>query len=152
MSQLGRKVRVMKQRFFRVTTGIAAAYHLVLGMALLLLPVGAMDPVTRIFLGTELEFGPQMSMIGKFVSAYILAFGVMLSLLCWNPARLRALVIPVLVLFGIRLVNKLVFLTTIEETFGVTRGRSMFAVASLAVIFAVMAWTRPTAVNSPEKL
>ena len=49
----------MKQRFFRVTTGIAAAYHLVLGMALLLLPVGTMGPVTRIFLGTELEFGPQ---------------------------------------------------------------------------------------------
>ena len=49
----------MNQRFFRLTTGIAAAYHLVLGMALLVLPVGAMDPVTRIFLGTELEFGPQ---------------------------------------------------------------------------------------------
>jgi hypothetical protein len=67
----------------------------------------------------------------------------MLGLLCWKPVKLRALVIPALVLFGIRLANKMVFLTTIEENFGVDRGRSVFALASLAVIFGVMAWARP---------
>ena len=133
----------MKEKLFQITTGVAAAYHLVLGLALLILPAGAMGGMIRVFLGTELKIDPQLSMIGKFAAAYILAFGVMLALLCVNPLRLRALVVPALVLFGIRVANKLVFLTTIEENFGVLRGRSLFALASLAVIFGIMAWARP---------
>jgi hypothetical protein len=142
------KLRVMKETLFRLTTGIASAYHLLLGTALLVLPAGAMNGMVKVFLGVGIEFDAKLSMIGKFASAYILAFGVMLALLCWKPVKLRALVIPALVLFGIRLANKLVFLTTIEETFGVARGRSVFALACLAVIFAVMAWTRPTSDES----
>lgn len=138
----------MKGMLFRITTGIAAVYHLVLGGALLVLPAGAMSGITRVFLGTELEFDPTLSLIAKFVAAYILAFGVMLALLCLKPDRLRALVVPALALFGIRLVNKLVFLATIEETFGVTRGRSVFALVTLAVIFGVMALTRPKGEDS----
>lgn len=134
----------MNKQIFRLTTGLAAAYHLGLGAALMVLPARAVGSIARLFLGMELEFDPQLSLIGKFVAAYILAFGVMLGMLCWNPIRLRALVVPALVLFGVRLVNKLMFLTTIEATFGVTRGRSVFAAVSLAAIFVVMLITRPT--------
>jgi hypothetical protein len=134
----------MKETLFRLTTGIASVYHLLLGTALLVLPAAAMNGMMNVFLGVGVEFDAKLSMIGKFVSAYILAFGVMLALLCLKPVKLRVLVIPALVLFGIRLVNKLVFLTTIEESFGVARGRSIFALACLAVIFAVMTWARPT--------
>lgn len=133
----------MKKRLFRITTGIAAVYHLFLGIAMLVLPAGAMGGITRVFLGTEVEVDPSLSMIGKFAAAYILAFGVMLGLLWLKPERLRALVIPALVLFGIRLANKLVFMAEIEAIFGVTRGRSIFALVVLAVIFGIMAWTRP---------
>lgn len=140
-------LRTMKGILFRIVTGIAAIYHLVLGGALLVMPAGAMSGIGRVFLGTELEVDPELSMIGKFASAYILAFGIMLALLCLKPASLRVLVIPALFLFGIRLANKLVFLTTIEETFGISRGRSLFAIASLGLIFVVMAWTRPMGEN-----
>jgi hypothetical protein len=136
-------LRGMKETLFRLTTGIAAVYHLLLGAAFLVLPAGAISGMARVFLGVAIEFDAKLSMVGKFASAYILAFGIMLGLLCWKPVKLRALVIPALVLFGIRLANKMVFLTTIEENFGVDRGRSVFALASLAVIFGVMAWARP---------
>ncbi len=133
----------MKNRLFRITAGVAAVYHLILGAGLLVLPTDAMGGIIRVFLGFGLEVSPELSMIGKFAAAYLLAFGVMLGLLSIHPRRLQVLVIPALVLFGIRLANKLVFLTTIEEAFGVSRGRSIFAVASLALIFGIMAWTRP---------
>jgi hypothetical protein len=110
-----------------------------------------MGRTAALFLGMELEFDPRLLLIGRFVAAYILAFGVMLALLCWRPVKLRALLAPALVLFGIRLMNKLLFLTTIEQTFGVTRGRSVFAMVSLALILGVMIWTRPSSGNSEEK-
>lgn len=133
----------MRITLFRITAGIAAVYHLVLGFSMLVLPTDAMGGIIRVFLGTGLEIDPQLSMIGKFVAAYLVAFGVMLGLLCLKPQRMRALVIPALVLFGIRLANKLVFMAEIEETFGVTRGRSVFALVVLTVIFGIMAGTRP---------
>ena len=141
-------LRSMKPTWFRITTGLAAVYHLVLGGALLAMPAGALGGITRVFLGTELEVDARLAMIGKFSAAYLLAFGVMLALLCLKPQRLRALVIPALVLFGIRLANKLVFMTTIEEAFDISRGRSLFAIASLALIFGLMAWSRPTDVET----
>ena len=133
----------MKTILFRLTAGIAGVYHLLLGAAFLVLPAEKLSGTAKGFLGVGIEFDAKLAMVGKFASAYILAFGVMLMLLCWKPVKLRALVIPVLLLFGVRLVNKLVFLTSIEGTFGVDRGRSLFAIASLALIFAVMAWARP---------
>lgn len=134
----------MKGMLFRITTGIAAGYHLILGGALLALPAGELTGIARMFLGTELEIDPKLALIGKFVGAYILVFGILLALLFLKPVRLRALMVPALVLFGVRLVNKLVFMTAIEQAFGVTRGRSLFALITLAVIFGIMVWTRPT--------
>ncbi len=133
----------MKEILFRLTAGIAALYHLALGGALLVLPAEALNGMAKLFLGVAIEFDAKFSMIGKFASAYILAFGVMLALLCWKPVQLRVLVVPVLVLFGIRLANKMVLMTSIEGAFGVDRGRSLFALASLALIFGLLAWARP---------
>lgn len=140
----------MRNALFRTVTGTAAVYHLLLGAALLVLPGAAMGKVIQVALGTPLEIDPSLSMIAKFTSVYVVAFGMMLAFLCVNPTRYRVLVIPALFLFGVRLVNKLVFMTTIEETFGVTRGRSLFAIASLAVIFGLMAWTMPRRSQSPS--
>jgi len=133
----------MRMTLFRITTGVAAVYHLVLGLALLVLPAEALGGITRLFLGMDLEVDGQMAMIGKFIAAYLLAFGLMLGLLCLRPVKLRALVMPVLVLFGIRLANKLVFMGQIEEMFGVARGRSVFALLCIALLFGIIAWTRP---------
>lgn len=118
-------------------------YHLLLGLALLVLPTEALGGVSRLFLGMKLEVAGQMAMVGKFAASYLLAFGVMMGLLCLRPVKLRALVVPALVLFGIRLANKLVFMGQIEEMFGVSRGRSIFAVVCIALLFGFIALTRP---------
>lgn len=133
----------MRMTLFRIATGVAAVYHLVLGGALLLLPEEALGGVAGLFLGMELVIDAQMAMVGKFAASYLLAFGVMMGLLCLRPVRLRALVMPALLLFGVRLANKLVFMAEIEEIFGVARGRSLFALVSIALLFGVIAWTRP---------
>lgn len=133
----------MKAILFRTTTGIAGVYHLILGAALWLLPPEAMEGVAKVFLGVGVEADDRTTLIARFSSAYILAFGVMLVLLCLHPVRFRALAIPALTLFGIRLINKLVLLGSIEQAFQVSRGRSVFAVVTLALIFGLIAATLP---------
>lgn len=140
----------MKSFLFRATTGIAGVYHLILGAALWLLPPGTLEGVAKVFLGVGVEADDRITLIARFSSAYILAFGVMLALLCLNPVRHRALAIPALTLFGIRIINKLVLLGSIEQAFQVSRGRSVFAVATLAVIFSIIAATLPSIGKSKQ--
>ena len=136
-------MRMMKSTIFRVTTGVAGAYHLILGLALCLLPAGSLNGAARLFLGVGLDIDPQLAMAARFSSAYILVFGIMLILLCREPRRLRVLVVPALVLFGIRLINKLVWMGTLEESLGVSRGRGMLGIGMLAAIFGLILFTMP---------
>jgi hypothetical protein len=133
----------MKTMVFRITTGLAGVYHLALGAAMWLLPAGVLEETVRLFLGTSVGIDPPMAMVAKFSSSYVLSFGIMLILLCLNPVRLRLLAIPALALFGIRAMNKLVLLGPIEEAFEVSRGRSLFSIVSLALIFGLIAFTLP---------
>ncbi len=128
---------------FRITAGVVAFYHLLLGLVCLCLPAAALGGWVRVFLGVDLEFDQDLLLIGKFSAAYVLVFGVMMALLCIKPKAMSALVLPALILFAVRLANKLVFIAQIEETLGVSRGRSVFAVVSLGLFFVLLAWSRP---------
>jgi len=133
----------VKITLFKCLTGIAAVYHLALGLAGLLLPIDAFTGISELILGLRPEVDPQFELTAKFAAAYVLAFGVMLSLLCLNPRKYRLLAIPTLTLFGVRLINKLMFFGTIGESFDVPVARSVFAVASIAVLFFGILLTMP---------
>ncbi|NJK92630.1 MAG: hypothetical protein HC904_12860 [Blastochloris sp.] len=133
----------MKNTLFKLAAGIVGIYHTLLGLAGLLLPIEMFLRLSSLVLGVSPEAGPQFEMIAKFTSAYLLAFGVVALLLCWKPERNKVLVVPVLILLGTRLINKIVFFGFIGETFAVSTPRGLFAVASLAILFLVIALTIP---------
>ena len=99
----------MNNRIFSIVTGIAGAYHILLAVAGFLLPRTLVEKVISTAFGVVLEVDPQLSLIVKFVSVYMLAFGVMLLILASNPVKYRVFAIPALVLFGLRFVNRLLF-------------------------------------------
>ncbi len=135
----------MKLQIFKLLTGIAALYHIVLGLTGLLLPIDTFAGVSELILGLRPEVDTQFQLTAKFASAYVLAFGVMTGCFCLYPLRLRLLAIPVLTLFGIRLINKLVFFGTIGSSFDVPFARNFFATASVAFLFFGILLTLPKA-------
>jgi len=135
----------MKLQLFRILTGVVALYHIVLGLAGLLLPVDAFADVSGFILGLRPEVDAQFELTAKFAAAYALAFGALAGCLCLHPVRLRMLALPVLVLFGVRLINKLVFFGTIASSFDVPFARNLFATLSVAVLFFGILLTLPKA-------
>jgi hypothetical protein len=63
--------------------------------------------------GYSLEVTSQLQLILKFTSAYLLAFGGMMLLLCSNPQKYRLFALPALAVFGIRFVINILFLDSI---------------------------------------
>ncbi|MEM6885847.1 MAG: hypothetical protein AAF571_12530, partial [Verrucomicrobiota bacterium] len=125
------------------TTAIVGIYHSLLGLAGLLLPTQMLSQVSKWILGVSPEVTPQFHMIAKFSAAYLLVFGLMALILCKDPVKYRVLAIPVLILFGIRLLNKLIFFTAIGSSFGISAGRNVFAVICVALLFGAILLTLP---------
>jgi hypothetical protein len=138
----------MKTTLFKAFTGIAGLYHILLGLCGLLLPIETFASVSELILGLRPEVDPQFQLAAKFASTYILAFGILLLVLFKDPIRYRILAIPVLTLFGVRLINKLVFFGTIGEYFDVPVARNAFAVACVALFFFGILLTLPKAERS----
>ena len=134
----------MKERMFKIVTGIVAAYHLLLGIVGLALPVETIAEVVKVVLGFVLEITPQLPVILKFASVYLLAFGGMTYLLFSNPVKYRVFALPVLALFGIRFVINVVFFDVIspERTGEVM---SYLSLGLLAFFFLSILLTMPKA-------
>ena len=133
----------MKNNIFRIVTGIAGIYHVLLAVIGLLFPIETMVKAVTIALGVTLNIDPQLTFISKFVSVYMLAFGIILLILAANPVKYRVLAFPVLALFGIRLLNRLIFFGAVISTFGMTSSRNLIGTALIFLFFIVILLTMP---------
>ena len=128
----------MKERIFKIVTGIVGAYHLALGVVGLTLPVETIAEVVKAVLGFVLKITPQLPVILKFSSVYLLAFGGMMLLLFSNPQKYRLFALPALALFGIRFVINIVYFDVISPDrtdFASFRSLGLLAFFFLAILF-----------------
>ena len=103
----------MKERIFKIVTGIVGVYNVVLGALALILPVENVVSVVKAMKGYSLEVTAQLPLILKFTSAYLLAFGGMMLLLSSNPQKYRLFALPALAVFGTRFAINILFLDSI---------------------------------------
>tara|TARA_B100000809_G_scaffold259040_1_gene303287 strand:+ start:152 stop:604 length:453 start_codon:yes stop_codon:yes gene_type:complete len=135
----------MKNRIFRVVTGVAGVYHILLAAAGFLCPADTVAKLVGMAFGIDLDLDadPQLALIVKFVSVYMLAFGVMLLVLSSNPIQYRAFAIPALVLFGLRLVTRILFFSMLTSA-GMSVSRNVIGTGLIFIFFAAILFSLPT--------
>jgi hypothetical protein len=129
---------------FKTFTGIVGIYHVLLGLSGLLLPHELFAKVAALILGVRSDMNTTFQLVAKFASVYVLVFGITALILMINPRKYRVLALPVLVLFGVRLINKTVFYDRIAEVFNVSTAQNIFALGCLVVFFFGILLTLPT--------
>lgn len=132
-----------KRGIFRVLASVVGIYHLILGVAALVLPVGLMSSTVELVLGFSPSVDEQFVLVSKFTGVYVLAFGIVVLLVARDAERYALFITPVLLLFAIRLVNKVVFFNDIGAQLDVPPGRNVLAVAFVALFFFGMLFTAP---------
>ena len=132
----------MKERIFKIVTGIVGAYHLVLGVVGLTLPIDTITEVVKAVLGFVLEPTDQLPVILKFASVYLIAFGGMMLLLFSNPQKYRLFALPALALFGIRFGINIVFFDVISPD-RTGEVMSYVSLGLLAFFFLAILFTMP---------
>lgn len=133
----------MKNNIFKIVTGIAGAYHVLLAAIALLLPIEITSKAFTLALGVNIATTPQLEFIGKFTGVYMLAFGLMLLILAFNPIKYRSFAYPALALFGIRFLNRIIFFNALTSTLGMTASRNLIGSALIFVFFISILLTLP---------
>lgn len=133
----------MKTTLFKIFTGIAGTYHILLGLSGLFLSHDLFEKVVSLILGINSEMDTTLQFAAKFASVYVLAFGITLLILMKNPVKYRMLALPVLTLFGLRLINKLIYFEGLSDTFNISFAQNIFAVVSIAILFFGILFTLP---------
>ena len=135
----------MKRNIFKAATAVAGVYHIILAVIGLLFSAEMTTKASQIALGVVLKVDPQMMFVAKFAAAYMLAFGIMLLVLAYNPVKYSLLAVPAAVLFGVRFLNRIFLFNAVSSTLGMSWTRNFIGSAVIFLFFALIYFTRPTA-------
>jgi len=117
------------------------AYHIVIGFAANLPPPQA-STVAMALLGLHLPDDPALFQVLKPFGIYAMTFGVMMGVAAWNPVKNRALITIGVVLFGLRLLQRLTNLDAVEHSLGVTAARNWATIGTVSCFTLLLAWLR----------
>mgnify|MGYP001582291778 CR=1 FL=1 len=130
-------------KIFRVVAWIASIYHIILGLLGTFASADIVVPIASSVYGITPQVNPQFLYMAKFIAAYMLAFGVMMGFVALKPREHRDLVWAAVILFGIRVFDRLVYFNLLQEAFGTDMARNLVTVVPIAIIAICLLAFRP---------
>lgn len=122
---------------------LVAVYHGILGAMGTFASPELAASVIQMTYGVSLEFGTQTLYLIKFISAYMLAFALVMYMLSKDPIKYRHLVWVPITLFSVRIFDRLFFFDMLNSGFGMTIQRDLITVAIIGAIALVLYIYRP---------
>jgi hypothetical protein len=119
-----------KRLALQIVLGMICLYHLFLGVCGFLSQDVAVWLADLAF-GIKLEVTPQLSYIVKLLGIYAILFGLMTAIAARAPERHPTLLNLIILLYVLRVVNKLVFSSLFAQAFGVHPARTWIDIAML---------------------
>lgn len=136
----------------RILLWFICVYHLVLGLCANL-PAPQVQAAARLILGLEIPDHPVVLQILKPFGVYVMAFGCAMGMAAWNPVKNRALISLGIILFGLRLIQRLSDLQGVKENLGVSDARNWFTigvVATFMLLLSILRWRLYHEMHSEE--
>jgi len=99
-----------------------ALYHFLMGLGVLISERAAERLADRVF-GIKLVLAPQTSYIVKLLGVYTAIFGVVVGIAAVDPGRHPDLLNVVVLLYALRIANKLAYRKLFNEAFAATQAR-----------------------------
>jgi len=116
-------------------------YHVGFGL-LANAPSDLMRRAATVLLGIHLPDDPTLLYVVKPFGIYCIIFGVMMGVAAWNPVKNRALISIGVVLFALRIGQRLLNLDAMQQALGVTPQRNLATIAVVAVFGVALALLR----------
>ncbi len=103
----------------RILAGFVGVYHITLGF-LIFFSGDLAIKIAKSFAGITITGSPELGAIGEVLACYIIAFGLMMGLAAWNPIKNRSMITIGLILFILRLFQRIIFAGKTMEIFQIS--------------------------------
>lgn len=130
-------------KIFRFLAGFISVYHLTLGL------IGTFGSASLILFAVNRIYGAvpevdvQFLVLARFISVYFIVFAVAMGLLAWKPLKYRNFVWLPIVLFSVRIIERIVTFDLISEAFGTTMGRNLQIIVPIGLLLVLLFVFRP---------
>jgi len=122
---------------WRMLLWFIAVYHLLSG-ALLFFSGELTLRLLKNLAGVSVSGSPELGIAGEILACYLAAFGLMMGIAAWNPVKNRAIVTVGLVLFSLRLFQRVFFAEKVMQVMQIPPSRYWGAALIVAVLAALM--------------
>jgi hypothetical protein len=131
-----------KQLFLKVVLWLICLYHIFMGAGAFLSEDIAVW-LADVAFGIKLQVTPQISYLAKLLGVYVVVFGLMVAVAAHDPARHPSLLNIVIILYGLRILNKLVFADLFTTAFAAPPYRAWLDIAMLAAFGGTVLLLKP---------
>jgi hypothetical protein len=143
MTSVPQKGGVMdRQHLLQIVLWLIALYHVLMGFGAALSDRVAESLAASVF-GIRLRLTPQASYLVKLLGVYTVVFGVIVMRAAVDPGRYPALLDGVVVLYILRILNRIVHRKLYIEAFETTDPRVRTDIAMLALFGAAVLILKP---------
>jgi hypothetical protein len=125
----------------QVLLWLICVYHVGFGL-LANAPSELMRQCAAGMLGINLPADAALDYVIKPFGIYVMTFGIMMGVAAWNPVKNRALISVGVVLFALRIAQRLLNLEAMQQAFGVAPSRNLVTVLVVALFGLALAWFR----------
>jgi hypothetical protein len=122
---------------WKVLLWFIAAYHALLGLLLMFsgeLTIKAIKTVA----GVAITGSPLLGVVGEILACYLLAFALIMAVAAWNPQKNRAAISVGLVLFALRLFQRICFAEKTMQIMQIPPVKYWSAAAIVAILAGLM--------------
>jgi len=126
---------------WRMLLWFIAAYHVLSG-GLLFFSGELTVRMLKTLAGVSVSGSSELGIAGEILACYLAAFGLMMGIAAWNPVKNRAIVTVGLVLFALRLFQRVYFADKVMQVMQIPPVRYWGAALIVAVLAALMGFFR----------
>lgn len=134
-------------QIFQTLASIVAVYHIILGVTVTFASPDLVVIVTKLYRVTP-TINSEFLYLAKFTAAYGLALGVMMAMVALNPRKYRMFAWGAVVLFGVRIFQRLFFFNLLNDAFHVSMSQNFMTIIPIGLLALGLAFFMP---NGEEK-
>ena len=128
----------------RILLAYAAAAHLLIGIAAIVVPPGDLaDVIVDFAYGGAFEIGEQMRHVLRILGVFMTAVGVMTVFAAFDPRRHVAVIYTLALIFVIRTAQRIIWADEIRAGFDISTGRLVTQSVLMLALGALLLYLRP---------
>lgn len=122
---------------WKVLLWFIAGYHASLGLMMMFSGEMTISTIKAVA-GVTVTGSPLLGVVGEILACYLLAFALIMGLAAWNPVKNRAAITVGLVLFALRLFQRIYFAEKTMQIMQIPPAKYWSAAAIVAILAGLM--------------